>query len=591
VSRKRRKHPDHSAVRKPTRPTVRHLQAVPDPEPRPGGSAYDQALVTTFRRALRSGSPLSLLMTVSQLMNLLDPRGADPFDKAEQRPTLEEIAGSFSQFDIAETTAALGVIVALSPDNELRADLLQTLARRHQPMPEWLTGLDRAEVTRVFVMKHLLGDGDDYFLECALAGGQLLTALVYVDHNLGTVVKDAFVIDESFDALLDTLATKQYDQHTTVTRFDHAEARAILDDAIMRGGMFWPPIESDDWPECRPLVEWLVRLLPPGAPPPPDLTWSEEQLDALRDEFFESSYGSHLDLDDEHDLMDDLNFFGSGWAGGDAMRWSPVKVEMLLDDWALRKIEGEPEKLTKLPLLLRAFIRYCAERRAMPPELTDETLAAVDVWEPSYQQAIRSSRLQGAEALVAGLLETRVDESIGDYMVTVLSHAVGGRTVLMSLGTEPLPDEQFSWVGIPEDIRPRVREVLEVADRCADELFDVEHRTAFRRFLGRAAAGDPGIFRRKGSVTRAAAAVCWAVCRANDSVGVSGRLQSQELLAWFEVKGSISERAEVFLRALGLGYESAAIGMNLETPDLLVAERRAALIERRDHFLSLPDDW
>jgi hypothetical protein len=30
--------------------------------------------------------------------------------------------------------------------------------------------------------------------------------------------------------------------------------------------------------------------------------------------------------------------------------------------------------------------------------------------------------------------------------------------------------------------------------------------------------------------------------------------------------------------------------LNLETPDLLVARRRAAIIERRDQYASLPDD-
>jgi hypothetical protein len=120
----------------------------------------------------------------------------------------------------------------------------------------------------------------------------------------------------------------------------------------------------------------------------------------------------------------------------------------------------------------------------------------------------------------------------------------------------------------------------------------MEHRTAFRRFLGRAAAGDPTIFRRKGSPVRAAAAVCWAVGRANETVG-SGQpqaIQSQELERWFDVKGSVAQRAEVFLKALGLDpYDPRGRGQ-LETPDLLVSARRAHIVELRDNFQAMDDD-
>ena len=46
-------------------------------------------------------------------------------------------------------------------------------------------------------MVHVLGDGDNVHVAVRFAGGAELTAVVYIDHNMGTLVKDAFVVPES----------------------------------------------------------------------------------------------------------------------------------------------------------------------------------------------------------------------------------------------------------------------------------------------------------------------------------------------------------------------------------------------------------
>ena len=76
-------------------------------------------------------------------------------------------------------------------------------------------------------------------------------------------------------------------------------------------------------------------------------------------------------------------------------------MEILLADWIPRKIVASPEHLSKAPALLRAFIRFCHAKREIRAALTDETLAAVDEWEPEYQRLIRSPRPQGPMALLA----------------------------------------------------------------------------------------------------------------------------------------------------------------------------------------------
>ena len=579
--------------KRPQRKPTKHLRAVesqPDED-----SPYSQELMQSLRRALRADHPVHLLVAVSQMMTLTDPRMRNPFEPDDgSGATLDVLVDSFIDVDIAETTAALTLMRAFSPDELLSARLGKVLKGRRQPMPGWLDELDTLAIDRVVEMRHVLGDGDDYFLDVRFPTGELMTALVYVDHNLGTVVKDAFVVPEAFDAVQAVFHEQIDDPDTTFHETPGAEARAVITDAIDHGALLYPPLESDTWPGCRPLVEWLVRSLPEGGSARERPEWGDDELAALRAEFFASTYGKALDKADEHGLLEDFTWFSTEWGPGDPLRWSPVNVEMLLVDWIPRKIVAEVAYLAKAPAILRRFVEFCHERQGIRRELTDEVLDSVDHWEPEYQRLIRSSRPQGPAALAAAVLgasgEIDEDMTFAEIMLESLESAVGSRFTLMNLDADPLPDEPFEWAGMPDDIHERVKEVLDLCDRCATELFDVEHRTAFRRFLSRAAVGDPAIFRRKGSAHRAAAAVCWAVGKANHSVAyATSGLESQELLAWFGVKGSISQRAEVFLKAVGVDPYHQYGDMALGSPDYLVSSRRAAIIESRDRYLAMEE--
>jgi hypothetical protein len=76
------------------------------------------------------------------------------------------------------------------------------------------------------------------------------------------------------------------------------------------------------------------------------------------------------------------------------------------------------------------------------------------------------------------------------------------------------------------------------------------------------------------------------ICRANDSVGQhQADLSVADLLAWFGVKGSVSQRAEPLLRANGVNPHELFGTMALGTPDLLTAARRRDIIRLRDRWL------
>jgi hypothetical protein len=372
-------------------------------------------------------------------------------------------------------------------------------------------------------------------------------------------------------------------------------ARAEVTRAIDWGARTFPQPETDTWPAARPLVEWLVRMLPPGGSARERRQWTDDELEALRGEFFASTYAQGVDGQDERSLLETILWYATDYGSGDPLRWSNVRVEILLADWLPRKVVADVPFLAKVPALLRRYVQFAHEKVGLRQAVTQDVLDAVDEWEPEYQRLIRSERPQGAAALASAALAGSRDLDLedvptGEILLRELDLDVGDRYRLMNLDTSPLPDEPFEWTGIPEDTHERVREVLELCDRCAEEIFDVEHRTAFRRFLGRAAVADPQIFRRRSAANRAAAAVCWSVASANRTVGqFDGGLESGELLAWFGVKGSVSQRAEVFLRANAVDSAYTYGARHLGTPDLLTAARREAIVAARDRYLVWED--
>jgi hypothetical protein len=403
------------------------------------------------------------------------------------------------------------------------------------------------------------------------------------------VVKDAFVVPEPLEDLAIKVGTLLEDPDQSLTRTDPATARAVIEAAIESGSHLYPPLTSDSWPMCRPLVEWMLRMLPLGGVAREWREWSREETAAAAAEFFASPLGTALDDADHRSLLESVLWFCTDYAPGDPWRWSPVTVEMLLADWFPRKVIAAPAYLAKLPDLVRAYLRYCHDRNGIRGELTAETLAAVDRYEPEYLELIRSDRQQVMAGLAEALFEAERVKGLSDreWTLEYLARDVGGVDALMALDEVPLPDEEFDWTGVAEGIRPAVEAILEHCDGCADALFDVEHRTAMRRFLARAARNDPKVFTRNGSPVRGAAAVAWVIATGNRTAGVwSAQMTTKDLLAHFGISGSVSDRAGTLIRAAGMPTGHATSSIELRDPGLLVSARRRSLMQSRDRALA-----
>lgn len=557
------------------------------------------------RRALGNDHPLGLLAMAGSLLTIFDPRRHSPFERVHEPDrgelSADEFVRSFIEVDRVETSALLAVIAEMTSDEMLRARIRRELATRSHVLPLWLEKLAAVETYRAAEMVHVLGDGDNVMVATRLANADEFAIVVYIDHNLGTVVKDAFIVPQPLDELLEFMRAKTDDIDTAWNDIKPADARARITEAIDVGAITFPPFESDTWPACRPLVEWITRLLPDGGRGYERPEWDDAALKAIAERFFNSTFAAGLDDKDHHGLLDSLLWFGSDYGPGDPLRWSPVAVEIVLADWIPRKIVAPADYLARAPALLRALIRFCHHERGIRTALTDQTLAAVDEWEPQYQQIIRSPRPQGPAALFAtmGLLDSGGPWSMPDdeeleypeIMLDTLRRAVGGQDALDALDDRPLSDDPFAWDEIPADIHECVGEVLALVDRCCDEILDVEYRTACRRFLARAAAGNPEVFRRRGRGDTAAAAVCWVIGKANDLFFLWGSgMLVKDLMGHFGLQqGGVSQRATTLLKAAGFPTDHYG-RMDLGSPQLLVSSRRRRILELRDHYCATSDE-
>jgi Domain of unknown function (DUF6398) len=551
-------------------------------------------LLANVRQLLTTGEPLDFLAYVSTLLAAIDPRGQNPFEHhradGPDSITLPMLIESFAEQELPETTALLAALAELGPDELSRARARLALASRPHPLPDWLAMLGQARVYRAVQCTHVLGDGDSVVLGARLAGHEL-TVVIYIDHNLGTLVKDAFPLPEPLDEVLGDMRKAMDDPDVAFADIDLADARASAAAAIELGAITFPPMESDTWPSSRPLTEWLLRLMPEGGTGYVRPKWTNAAKKKLANRFFGSQFGRRLDNADHRDLLDQFLWFGTDYGPGDPLRWSPVVVEILLDDWIPRKIVADSEQLSKAPALMRAYIRFCHAERGIRPALTEATLAAVDQWEPEYQRVIRSPRPQGPMALLAAMGVLGDDEpwqdepfDVRQHLLDELAEEVGGTDALDSLDDTPLPDEEFGWDKVPADARDRVGLVLAACDRCCDDLFGPEYRTACRRLLTRAVPGLHETLRGQASPEAIAAAACWVIGKGNQRFGQrAGELRIKDLMSHFGLgQSSVSERGYQIMRAAGIQPASVYPAVRLGSPDLLVSARRRQIIELRD---------
>lgn len=231
-------------------------------------------LFAAIRRALRSDDPLAIAALASTWLAAGHPALPETGPDGIPRLPLPELVARLADVSVAETTAALHAIAALTADELLAARTRRALAGRHQPMPEQVSGL--ADLTAGTIVASRRPASTDRFLVLELSGPGIRDAALAVWIEPGPsgtdVVRDTLILWGDIDDVVAELHESLVDAGApSVTEpVSPADARAQIEAAVaaydrLAAEAGPEPLEpSDTWPAHRALLAHVARSLPPG---------------------------------------------------------------------------------------------------------------------------------------------------------------------------------------------------------------------------------------------------------------------------------------------------------------------------------------
>jgi hypothetical protein len=316
------------------------------------------------------------------------------------------------------TASALATLRALAavaaPDHARRAGIAaDRLVALGLPEPAWSEGLGRPQpIAAALLYEEAFDDGVSVMVEFAGAGYELHTLGVYIDHNLGGLVKDVFVAGPLAE-VRDTFSRQApHDIHLAIRDLDLAEARARVEAALDLFDRTYDPPVSEDVRPARALLGARMRLLPGGFAVPDDVTEiTAEQRDELLADFLASPEGRRWRGDEEAEDVAALAIdFGADYNHGGPLRWSPVVVEIFMTSWLARKVTREVAFFTRVPEVLPDWVTYAGRRRGVPAAPLGEAVTEIKRCGKEMLNAVNDPEAWGpAKAFAVAALDAGVD--------------------------------------------------------------------------------------------------------------------------------------------------------------------------------------
>ncbi|QZT57913.1 hypothetical protein [Mycolicibacterium austroafricanum] len=311
-------------------------------------------------------SPWSFLVFASKQVEAAKPDPLANFRSHQEDPIDIDYLIKSLVDDPDPGSASVVALFAELLDGELQLRCREALNAYNGPLVPWVTALRDVDVYRAVRLTHVLGDFDQILIGARLADGQEATCAVWVDHLVESEIANAALFVVTIEDALDKL----FGPDLTAIDMSLADARAWIEYGLKRTFVFR---ETATWPDCRPLVQWLVGRLPDGGDLHQSPIWGRDASSALFDEFFASEAGAVFDSRDHRYLLQELTESGTA----DPLRWSAARVENVLES-PLSEGDHPLKVLLDVPDLLRAYIPFAHERSGIREGLTARALATLD---------------------------------------------------------------------------------------------------------------------------------------------------------------------------------------------------------------------
>ena len=292
------------------------------------------------------------------------------------------------------------------------------LAARGVTEAPWSGELGRARPTAAALMHEVaFDDGVSVLVEFVDADADPHTLGIYIDHNMGGLVKDAFIAGPLSEVRSELERQAAKVVGPAIRELDLAEARARVDAALYMLDHTYDPPVSEDVRALRALIDARMGLLPDGFELADDFTEiTPEERDELLADFLASPEGQRWRGDEDgKDVVSTAVDFGADYNHGGPLRWSPVVVEIFMTSWLARKVAREPAFFNRVPDVLRDWVAYTGRRRGVPSKPLREAVAAVKHYRKEMLDAATDPEAWGpAKAFAVAAQQAGVDLSDPD---------------------------------------------------------------------------------------------------------------------------------------------------------------------------------
>ena len=246
--------------------------------------------------------------------------------------------------------------------------------------PPWAEDIGQSRPVGALLMyEEAFEDGVSVIVEFATPGAQPHTLGIYIDHNMGGLVKDVFLAGPLSEVRCKLGRRAPNGVGLALRELDLAEARARVEDALETLDHTYDPPVDGDVRTLRALIEARIRLLPErlALPDEPE-EFAQVERERLLADFLDSSEGQRW-LGDENaeDAVATAIDFGCDYNHGGPLRWSPVVVEIFMTSWLTRKVVREPEFFRRVPAVLPDWVAYAGRRRNVPAAPLRDAVGAV----------------------------------------------------------------------------------------------------------------------------------------------------------------------------------------------------------------------
>jgi hypothetical protein len=317
----------------------------------------------------------------------------------------------------AEALATLRALsgVGVSTERERARAAAGRLAEFGVREPVWASGVGAGRpLAAALQYEEAFDDGASVIVEFDGYGDEPHTLGIYIDHNLGGLVKDVFLAGPLSDVRAKLSVRAPNGVQLAVRDLELAEARARIVAALEVLDHTYDPPVNEDVSRLRPLIDARVDLLPAGF----ELGDDHEEIpqaerERMLEAFVASPHGQRWAGDeDAEDVVATAIDFAADYNYGGPLRWSAVVVEIFMTSWIERKVIREPAFFERVPDVLVDWVAYAGGLRDVPPAALNEAIEAVAAYRDEMLDGVSDPDAWGpAKAFAAAAHSAGVDLS------------------------------------------------------------------------------------------------------------------------------------------------------------------------------------